>query len=73
METITRSGLLWDCWIMASGLDFSYQPWILLIYDVTLDYALNPEMHFWALDDLYVTFNWHPDLRSISQTPLNSL
>jgi hypothetical protein len=24
METITRSGLLWDCWIMAIGLDFSY-------------------------------------------------
>jgi len=25
METITRSGLLWDCWIMAIGLDF-YMP-----------------------------------------------
>jgi hypothetical protein len=24
LGAITRSGLLWDCWTMASGLDFLY-------------------------------------------------
>lgn len=57
---------------MASGLDFSYPPCILLSYDVILDYALNPGMHFRALDGPYVTFNWHPDLYSISQRATQS-